>query len=194
MADWASNTIEVLSFLVPGFVAAAVYYGLTSAPKPNTFERLIQALIFTVIIQTLTDLGTLYGPFGAEPWRTLAPLGTIIFAAILGFAFALLVNTDVLHGLLRRWGITRETAYPTEWYGVFASYPGCFVVLHLRGQRRLFGWPRQWPGRQEEALFVIDGPEWLKGDERIPAGAALVVEADDVEMVEFVPPLPEDTA
>ena len=44
MTDWANNTIEVLNFLVPGFIAAAVYYGLTSAPKPNTFERLIQAL------------------------------------------------------------------------------------------------------------------------------------------------------
>ena len=37
--DWANNTIEVLYFLVPGFIAAAVYYGLTSAAKPNTFER-----------------------------------------------------------------------------------------------------------------------------------------------------------
>ena len=50
MPDLANNTIEVLNFLVPGFVAAGVYYGLTAAPKPNTFERVIQALIFTVVI------------------------------------------------------------------------------------------------------------------------------------------------
>ena len=77
MTDWANNTIEVLNFLVPGFVAAAVYFGLTSAPKPNTFERLIQALIFTIIVQALTSVGMLYGLFDDEKWLPWTPIGTI---------------------------------------------------------------------------------------------------------------------
>ena len=47
--------VDVLTFLLPGFVAAAVLYSLTPAPRPIPFERVIQALIFTVIIRAGTS-------------------------------------------------------------------------------------------------------------------------------------------
>ena len=193
--DWANNTIEVLYFLVPGFIAAAVYYGLTSAPKPNTFERLIQALIFTIIVQALTELASLVGWLEDETWEAVAPSGAVVLAVIMGFGVALLANKDVPHRWLRRWRVTRETAYPTDWYSVFASNPDCYVVLHLRDGRRLYGWPRQWPGGEHERLVVIEGPQWLgEGRETVDAGQALVAQAEDVEMVEFVNALPEPAA
>ena len=43
--------IDVLVFLLPGFVAASIFYSLTSHPKPEIFDRVIQALVFTVIVQ-----------------------------------------------------------------------------------------------------------------------------------------------
>ena len=75
MTDWANNSIEVLNFLVPGFIAAAVYYGLTSAGKPNTFERLIQALIFTIIINAISTAAVLYEPLKNLKWLESAPVG-----------------------------------------------------------------------------------------------------------------------
>ena len=66
MPDLANNTIEVLNFLVPGFIAAGVYYGFTATSKPNTFERVIQALIFTVVIKAITTAAAVYGPFNNE--------------------------------------------------------------------------------------------------------------------------------
>ena len=52
--SWASSeTVTVLTFLLPGFVAAAIFYSLTSHPKPSDLERVIQALIFTVIGQAI---------------------------------------------------------------------------------------------------------------------------------------------
>ena len=54
--NWASSEIVgVLSFLLPGFVAAAIFYSLTSYPKPSPFDRVVQALIFTVIGKAITD-------------------------------------------------------------------------------------------------------------------------------------------
>ncbi len=192
--EWADNTTEVLYFLVPGFIAAAVYYGLTSAAKPNTFERLIQALIFTIIVQALSQLVSLTGWLEDETWQAVAPSGTVVIAVIIGFLAALLANKDVPHRWLRKWRITKETAYPNDWYGVFASNPDCFVILHLRDRRRLYGWPNQWPGREQERLFVIDGPQWLTDTkETIDSGKALVVQAEDVEMVESLEVLQEQT-
>lgn len=55
--NWMSgNVVGVLVFLLPGFVAAAVFYSLTSHPKPGAFDRVIQALIFTVVGQSLVVL------------------------------------------------------------------------------------------------------------------------------------------
>ena len=52
--NWAaSEAVAVLTFLLPGFVSAAVFYSLTSHPKPNEFGRVIQALIFTIIVQAV---------------------------------------------------------------------------------------------------------------------------------------------
>ena len=55
--NWASSeVVGVLTFLLPGFVAAAIFYSLTSHPRPGAFDRVIQALIFTVIGQAIVAL------------------------------------------------------------------------------------------------------------------------------------------
>ena len=37
--------------LLPGFVAAWIFYGLTGHSKPSPFERVVQALVYNVIVQ-----------------------------------------------------------------------------------------------------------------------------------------------
>jgi hypothetical protein len=44
----SKDTLSLLYFLLPGLVTAAIYYSLTAHPKKETFERVVQALIFTV--------------------------------------------------------------------------------------------------------------------------------------------------
>ena len=52
--NWTSSEIVgVVSYLLPGFLAAWVFFGLTSHPKQTPFERVVQALIFTAIVQGL---------------------------------------------------------------------------------------------------------------------------------------------
>ena len=47
---WATNeVVSVLVFLLPGLVASAIFYSLTSHPKPNEFGQVAQALIFTIV-------------------------------------------------------------------------------------------------------------------------------------------------
>ena len=57
--DWASSEIVgILTFLLPGFIAAEVFHSLTSHPKPGVFDRIVRALIFTLIGQAITELIT----------------------------------------------------------------------------------------------------------------------------------------
>ena len=42
--SWAtSEVVAVLTFLLPGFVGAAVFYALTSRPTPSELDRVVQA-------------------------------------------------------------------------------------------------------------------------------------------------------
>ncbi len=48
-----NNATTLLTYLLPGFLAAWVFYGLTSHPKPPQFERTVEALVFTFVVQAL---------------------------------------------------------------------------------------------------------------------------------------------
>ena len=191
--SWASSeVVSVLTFLLPGFVAAAVFYSLTSHPKPSAFDRVVQALIFTVVGQAIVALLFALGSSAKTDMRWLRnsePVLSVLIAVILGLVASYASNRDTIHRILRRLGVTRETSYPSEWYSAFSRHHGCFVVLHLKGQRRLYGWPEEWPSHPEEGHFRVTEAEWL-GDEneRKPATgvAAILIPAAEVEMVEFV--------
>lgn len=200
--SWASSEIiSVFVFLLPGFVAAAVFYSLSSYPKPNEFGQVVQALVFTMVGQIIAlsvqQLTILLG--ASRPWPTTLE---IIVPTISAVMFALIVvyasNNDTLHGLFRRLRFTRETSYSSEWYSSFAENPNCYIVLHLKDQRRLYGWPEEWPSRPEQGHFRIIEGEWLDADASDAHNGSqdnsaheifvIIVPVEDVKMVEFMEP------
>ena len=192
-----------------GFVAAGIYYSLTSHPKPGAFERIIQALIFTAVIQAVRAALPDSTPsaevdIGADaPWD---PVWPVAIAIVLALVVVVVVNHDILHRLLRRLGVTRETSYASQWYSSFDRNRGLPVVLHLVGKRRLYGWAEEWPSHPGEGHFRVVHGEWLdsepevsEGEQGMPqtersdqsgGGETVVVGTlipfAEVEMVEFV--------
>lgn len=53
--DISSELLELLRQLLPGFLTAWVFHALTAYPKQSQFERVIQALIFTLLVKVLSD-------------------------------------------------------------------------------------------------------------------------------------------
>lgn len=187
----SSETVSILMFLLPGFVAAAVFYWLTSHPKPGAFERIVQALIFTILVQAVVKIFVfaMEGIGWTFSWGEAAHLIFSTSVAIgLGLVAAYTLNRDIPHCYLRRIGVTRENSYPSQWYSAFDRHADCYLVLHLKGERRLYGWPTEWPSRPDEGHFLIEEVEWLHGDERTPAKgvAGMLVPVSEVEMVEFL--------
>ena len=190
--SWASSEIvTILTFLLPGFVATAIFHSLTAQPKPNEFDRIIQALIFTTVVQAIVKGVPLVGSLAG-----VAPLWTgeseIVVAVLVAVAVAVgavyASNHDTLLRFLRWIGLTRETSYPSEWYSAFARNPDCYVVLHLKGERRLYGWPEEWPSRPDQGHFRIAEAEWLteEGRQPITGVSVILVPGDEVEVVEFL--------
>ena len=179
--SWVSSEfIAVLTFLLPGLVASKIFYSLTAHPKPSQFDLIVKALIFTTVVQTVVS---------TIPWtengEIVPALVVAVFLALIAVFFS---NNDFPHGLLRRIRFTKETSYPSEWYPAFARNSKCYVVLHLKGERRLYGWPDEWPSRPGEGHFRITEPEWLTEEENRPSAGVeeVLLSVDQVEMVEFL--------
>lgn len=186
--------VLILTYLLPGFLAAWVFYGLTSHPKPSQFERVVQALIFTFIIQTVLVpcrwvLEHIGQGVGIRPWDKAAEgLTSLILAIVLGTTLAYFTNTDSVHKWLRKIGFTTRTSHPSEWYCIL-SEKVTFVVLHLCDGRRLYGWPKEWPVQPDKGEFYVMLPSWIQEDGSqidLPQLDGILISAKDVRWVEFL--------
>lgn len=193
MENFANDFVQLLQFLLPGFVAAWVFYSFTSFPKPSQFERVVQALIFTIFVQALVAfvkmvlifIGNIWHVF---TWNSHSDLFWSICSALsLGLCFSYFANNDKIHKKLRELGVTRETSFPSEWFGIFIKNV-TYVVLHLDGERRLYGWPIEWPSEPGKGHFVLKQASWLVDDKQIDLTGveSIMVEAKEVRMVEFM--------
>ena len=192
--NWASGEIVgVLTFLLPGFVAAAILYALTSHPKPGAFDRVVLALIFTLICKVITDFAVTLLSDSEDrnaATDTSEPAISIVIAVVLGLCVSSISNTDALHRFLRWLRITRETSFPSEWYSTFARYgESAYIVLHLQDGRRLYGYAEEWPSKPKDGHFRIAEAEWLDDQNKrinLEGVSAVLIPSTEVTMIEFL--------
>lgn len=192
---WITKDLaSLLSFLVPGFIAAALFYSLTAHPKSSEFERVIEALIFTVVVRPFVTMyretALFLGRFiSLGKWTEEVELIWSIGAGVcLGLSLSIVSNRDLFHSMMRARGWSSQTAFPSEWFSALVRNKS-WLVLHLKDQRRLFGWPEEWPDQSDRGHFLMDQPEWLLDDnERLPIYQTekILINAVDVVMIEFV--------
>jgi hypothetical protein len=195
MPELAKDTVTLFGYLLPGFLAAWILYGLTSNPKPSQFERVVQALILTFLVHAaLPIVEYLLIACGkvvvtVRPWDEYAIQSTKLCVAIfLGVVLAYYTNTDSIHSWLRDRGFTTRTSYPSEWFGVFSQQVS-YVVLQLQDGRRLYGWPKEWPADSLTGHFYVMQPSWIKDDGKtldLPTTNGILISAKDVKWVEFI--------
>jgi fructose-specific phosphotransferase system IIC component len=113
MPELSKESVALFGYLLPGFLAAWVLYGLTSDPKPSQFERVVQALIFTFVVHALLSplqsLLTFVGEHAAvlRPWDdTSRDIARLVLALLLGLILAIYTNTDAVHRWFRDRGLT----------------------------------------------------------------------------------------
>jgi hypothetical protein len=201
MKTLAPELVELLRYLLPGFLMAWVFHGLTSFPKGSEFERVVEALVFNLPIQVFVFLeSTLALRIGKWTdlghWSETSDLiAATLTAFVLGLLFAYFANCDRCHRLARRLSLTRETSYPSEWFGTFAENQRTFVVLHFKDERRLYGWPDEWPSSPSNGHFRLSSPSWLVNNQDTPIEGAryILVNVKDVKWVEFIDTQPEVT-
>ena len=116
------------------------------------------------------------------------PLWSIPCAVILGFVFSYFANTDKFHKWVRDRGWSKETAYPSEWFGASNSHV-TYVVLRLEDGRRSYGWPREWPSEPLEGHFEMEQATWLTNENEeldLTGVDKVLIDARDVKPIEFM--------
>jgi hypothetical protein len=121
-------------------------------------------------------------------WSKKVELGAATLTAVaIGLLFSYIANSDRFHKIARRFKITRQTSYPSEWFGVFLQNV-TYVVLHLKDEGRLYGWPREWPSSPTAGHFQLEEVSWLDGENELPIRgvSSVLVNVKDVKWVEFL--------
>ncbi len=201
MGETSKDVLALLTQLMPGFLTAWVVYGLTTYTKPPQFERVVQALIYSFIVNAMVALLAIvllragkYVQLGT--WDKPAELvSSTIVALGLGLLLSFYMRNDSFFRLARRFRLTTRTPYPTEWYGAFAT-KALYVVLHLTGGRRISGYPVEWPTEPASGHFRLTNAAWIddeNAEEPLDSDESILVEAKQVEMVEFLKPVEELT-
>ena len=199
-APLASTPLMLFQYLLAGFVAAWVFYGLTPYRRPTPFERIVQALVYTAVVQLLAGfVGWLARcvKWDAKAMEFLSsPAGAVVLAIFIGVLFAWLVNRDYPHAWLRKIGLTLQTARKCNWADAFDMAGYQFIILNLKDGRRLYGWPATWPDTHADDHFLLANYKWVSdgkfdsnpdGDEPPPpANAAILVASEAVDTVELL--------
>lgn len=194
MGDLSKEAIGLLTHLMPGFLTAWVVYGLTTYSKPSQFERIVQALIYSFLVNGLVAaieafanwLGTfiILGTWS----KNVELITSTTVALLLGLALSYFMRNPSFFALARRLRLTQRTQYPSEWYGAFAERPR-YLVLHLDGNLRLAGYPIEWPTEPTSGHFRITNAAWLNQDNTevpLPQNDSMLIEARKVHMVELL--------
>ena len=197
MQELSKDVVALLQYLAPGFIVAWVYFGFAPHVKPSQFERVVQALVFTVVVQVLVRAErALFEALGrllnlgrwSEESTVLASLLTALFV---GLAIAAITRQDLMHRIARQLRLTTRSGYPNEHYAAFTEH-ATWIALHMKDGTRLFGWPRRWPTEGDRGHYFLTHVErsyWDKPGE--PAEdlsmlEGILVPAAEVKNVEFV--------
>jgi hypothetical protein len=190
----SSEILKLIYALLPGFVVAWLFYGLTAHPRPSQFERTVQAFIFTGMVQVVVlvfrELMFLLGVICCiGDWTdNVAFVTSFILAVSFGLLFSASANNNWLYPVLQEWNITKRSSYPSEWFSTLSENQR-YVTLHLADGRRILGWPYEWPNQCDSGHFVLMEASWLTDEnETIPLSNVqmILIPAKDVEVVELL--------
>ena len=189
--------------MLPGFLAAWIFHGLTSHPKATPFERIAQALIFTALCKFLLPIIRWFSfaigrlkwiqPI-AMPWSEESEFASqIISACAMGLLFAYLTNNGKAHSVLWKFKITKNTSHPSQWYTAFHDFD-LWVYLFLKDGKTLFGWPYLFPDHPDKDQFFLESPQWVEEcngvmeHKAIPNVKYMLIQASEVRFVQFYAP------
>ena len=165
--------LKILTVLLPGFIGASIFHYLSARPKPDILSRIVHALILTIVVNLITSCISTYFHWqpvqlanGNESPPTDIFLSRPFFVAtaiacLLGLTGSLLTTHDIVHRVLRKLGLSKESMFLSIRQSAFASNTDCYVMMFLTQERRLWGWVKEFPHQDTGGHLYIEDAKWI---------------------------------
>jgi hypothetical protein len=172
------EALGALLILLPGFACAYIVQFLAVRRKQSELDKIIEALLFSLILYLLTL--PFFGYTLPLSWRPVAPQHSSEYqiivnwkhlawlagsAIVLAVLYSANINRDWIMSLFRWMRVTERTARKTIWNDAFQEIGG-MVQVGISGDRKILGWLRYYSDEDEDCSLFLETASWVKdGDE-----------------------------
>lgn len=192
---YSFQALQILIFLIPGFISAAILDALAVRTEKRELGKIIEALIFSMIIYTIYSSISGRSPISLIQieksitytydsksflWLGLLSIG---IPAILSF----LITNDLHMKLARKLRISRKTARSSVWFDVFSDL-NKYIIINFENGRRIYGWPMYYSSKPENPYIFLFKPAWIQEDEFVDLNieGILITPEQKIESIEFL--------
>jgi hypothetical protein len=197
---FTEEALSLLIFLLPGFLSMAILDMLTPGKRTDNLQKIINALIFSLIVYSIYFL--IFEDYPIIPIEKDAQsnkdilidshrLNLLILVVIsLGIALIMgyLIKKDLHMKFLRWLNVTDRTSRSNVWFDVFTDKKS-YVIVNFKDGRRLFGWPEYFSDDPNDQTIFLCHASWIDGDGQIvdlDNKGILVTPNEPIETIEFV--------
>lgn len=165
---YSFQALQILMFLIPGLISATIVDVLIVRGKKKEFERIMEALILSMLIYTIYSFVSGTSPVTLNQLETTGTYsfdrGSLLWLTLLSIGISVLVScfitTDLHMRLARFLRVTTKTARPSVWLDVFHNLKRYIIVEFVDGTR-LMGWPSHYSDDPEQQYLFLSEPAWV---------------------------------
>ncbi len=203
-----AEALGILLVLLPGFVSAYLVQLLAARRKQSELEKIIEALIFSLLLYLFTL--PFFGYSLPIAWHTgdgkNADVSQIIIvwphllvlaflAIMLGSIYAASINHNWITAPFRWINITQRSARSSVWNDVFTDLEGMVQVGFSDG-RSVIGWIRKYSDEDDSHVLFLEEAAWIDSEgKEIPiyGPGILLTKNLGIEYVMFLDPAGQDS-
>lgn len=171
-----AEALGILLLLLPGFAAAYLVQLLAARRKQSELDKVVEALIFSLVLYLLTlrffgySLPIAWHSADAnhpDAWQILIVwphlLTLAILAVVMGAIYAASINHNWLTAPFRWLRISERSARSSVWNDVFSNLKG-FVQVGMSDGRTVIGWLRKYSDEDDSHALFLDEAAWIDSD------------------------------
>lgn len=165
------QTIQILIFLIPGFISAKILNSLIVTKEKKEFEKIVEALIFSMIIYTIYSFISGKSPISLNQieesitysFDSMSFLWLGLFSISIPMVCGFFVTNDWHMKFARKILITRNTARSYVWFDVFYDMKKS-IIINFENGRRIYGWPKYYSNNPDKPYIFLCQPAWIEYD------------------------------
>lgn len=173
---------------------------LTPASKRDNLQKVVTALIFSLVIYTIYAIIFKEHPVllvektidGEKQYSINFTGHAIVFLLVVSMLIPLAISASIKHDwhmkFFRRFKVTDRTSRTNVWFDVFTDIKS-YIVINFEDGRRLYGWPEYFSDDPEDKSLFLCHAAWIGDDGnfiKLDNRGILVTPNERIDTIEFV--------